>query len=74
MSADMRQWPAHLAVCDPWANIACLAHDYPERFVAKMEKWAQDKKAIAFEEAWIQPNSPHWISAVLDGPKPVNEF
>lgn len=73
LSSNMKEWPNHLMICDPWANIVCSANEYPERFVAKMEKWVQDKKLIYLNERWTAPNDADWITTVLEGPKPVND-
>lgn len=68
----MMEWPNHLAICDPWANIACPAREYPDRFAAKMDKWVRDKKTIWFNDRWGAPNQADWLAAVLRGPKPFN--
>ena len=36
---DFANWAATAAICDPWANIACLAGDYPQAWRNKMDKW-----------------------------------
>lgn len=68
----MENWPDHLAVCDPWANIACAATEYPEKFIAKMGKWEQAGKIIedADGDKWMNPTDKEWIDAVLTAPKP----
>jgi hypothetical protein len=61
---DFSTWDDEAAVCDPWANIACLANDYPQAWDSKMEKWAsrgkeiqggEDKGAMALAPKWISP-------------------
>ena len=42
----MEDWPSHLAICDPWANIACSATEYIPRVIEKMEKWERRGKKI----------------------------
>lgn len=71
--ANMRQWPAHLAICDPWANIACLAKDYPVVFAAKMAKWRSDKKLIGLPGgSTIKPDDSKWMDSILLGKKLVS--
>jgi hypothetical protein len=70
LPADMKEWPAHLTICDPWANIACLATDYPSRFTEKMEKWESEGKTIQITGTdFISPNDPEWKRNVLEGKK-----
>lgn len=56
----LEAWPAHLHVCDPWANITCPAPAYPKLFQAKMRKWVADGKRILIkgEEGWQSPGHP----------------
>lgn len=76
LPGNMEHWPEHLAVCDPWVNIACEATSYPQKFIEKMEKWERDEKIIenpysqTEDDGWIRPTDPAWTRAVLDGPKP----
>ncbi|GKS98190.1 hypothetical protein AVKW3434_02400 [Acidovorax sp. SUPP3434] len=76
LPARMEQWPEHLAVCDPWVNVACQATAYPEKFMEKMQKWERDEKIIenphsqTEEDGWIRPIDPAWTQAVLNGPRP----
>ncbi|HEX6704834.1 MAG TPA: hypothetical protein VF169_08760 [Albitalea sp.] len=71
---DMKQWPPHLAVCDPWTNIVCAARDYPDRFTAKMTKWDGKMKEINVGQGdWTRANDQGWINSVLDSRKlPLN--
>ncbi len=71
---DFSQWPEDLAICDPWANIACAARDYPAAFEAKMQKWANAGKEIfdGDRDDWVQATDADWISAVLHGPKTLD--
>lgn len=32
-------WAADAVICDPWADIACLAHEYPLRWKARLMNW-----------------------------------
>jgi len=74
LPVDMKEWPQDLAVCDPWANISCLARDYPDEFKNKMEKWTADGKRIfgLKNKGLISPNDPTWIQNVLEGEKALN--
>jgi len=62
VDAPLDQWPSHLFVCDPWANICCPAPDYPLRFRERMEKWARDGKRLLLGDAWSSPMSPDLLS------------
>jgi hypothetical protein len=43
---DIEKWPSHLAICDPWANIACPAREFIPVFMEKMQKWQEKAKKI----------------------------
>jgi hypothetical protein len=59
----MTAWPAHLIVCDPWANIACPAPEYSRRFQDKMRKWEADGKQVRFKgTSWQSPTLPSWMT------------
>jgi hypothetical protein len=68
---DMREWGPLTYICDPWSNIACRAKDYPDQFLAKMNKWNASSKLIAFdgERGYVPPVDNAWINTVLHGPK-----
>jgi hypothetical protein len=36
---DFANWSASAAICDVWADIGCLAPDYPQRWRARMHNW-----------------------------------
>ena len=38
--AEFANWQAVSAICDPWADIACKATDFPERWKGRMKNWA----------------------------------
>jgi|GEM_PF-4350471 len=63
---DMTKWPAHLSICDPWLNVACMAQNYPTRFREKMQKWSDDQKLIHANGNWISPNDPIWMNLIDD--------
>lgn len=71
---DFTQWPADLAICDVWANIACSAQDYPGQFQAKMQKWASEGKEIydGDRDDWVKATDPAWLDAVLYGTKTLD--
>ena len=56
----LEQWPSHLAICDPWANIACSAKEFVPAFMEKMQKWERKGKKIQDPDTgnWINPVSP----------------
>jgi hypothetical protein len=45
---DLGTWGESAYVCDPWANIACRASDYLERWNIKMSKWQDAGKLIGY--------------------------
>jgi hypothetical protein len=59
----MSDWPPHLHVCDPWANIACPAPEYPRRFQDKMRKWEADGKRLLITgtTGWQSPTLHAWL-------------
>ncbi|HEY1399799.1 hypothetical protein [Roseateles sp.] len=69
-SRPMASWPAHLQVCDPWANLSCRACDYPARFTEKMRKWAlHGKRIYGSAEGWHSPLDPAWLAIVHERPE-----
>ncbi|CAN7524414.1 hypothetical protein [Duganella sp. LjRoot269] len=74
MPKDMTKWPQDLAICDPWANIACLAKDYPEKFTEKMGKWDSKEKFILDKDVQhLSPTSDQWLKRQLEGDKDVGD-
>lgn len=63
-------WPKHLYICDPWANIACPAPEYPEQFARKMEKWIRDDKLIQSgpDPEWELPDAA-FIAGIARAPQ-----
>ena len=39
-------WHDGAYICDPWANLACPAQEYPQYWQAKMRKWAMAGKRL----------------------------
>ncbi|RZI57901.1 MAG: hypothetical protein EOP37_18300 [Rubrivivax sp.] len=62
----LAEWPTHLWICDPWANIACAARNYPQAFQDKMAKWHKDGKSIALPKGegayWGAPTDATWLA------------
>ena len=57
---NMEEWPSHLAICDPWSNIACSAQKYIPRVMEKMQKWERrGKKVYDYHKGFFRsPISP----------------
>lgn len=55
----MEKWPSHLAICDPWANIACPAQEYISTMMKKMQKWESDGKKIYDHRRQTWKNPAH---------------
>ncbi|HEY8608992.1 MAG TPA: hypothetical protein VIM12_17900 [Noviherbaspirillum sp.] len=64
LGKSMREWPSDIAICDPWANIACPANQYPDRFRSKMAQWHDNGKLIFFRSQWRSPLDPEWLGLV----------
>ena len=61
---QFKQWSADAAICDPWADIACPAREYSQRWRARMSNWQVMGLTIAFDS----PRSGSWYDLV-DEPK-----
>ena len=53
-------WNQDAVICDPWADIACLARDYPARWRARMSNWQIMHRDINGK----RPLSPCWYNMV----------
>ncbi|MEG3129256.1 hypothetical protein SC171_11230 [Pantoea cypripedii] len=53
-------------IVDPWANIACKASEYTEKFKEKMEKWAGEGKLLLSKAGWISPMAPEWVDECIN--------
>lgn len=53
----MEEWSSHLAICDPWANIACPAKAFIPACMEKMQKWdGNGKKVYDYDKNdWANP-------------------
>lgn len=68
LGRNMRDWPEHALVCDPWANIACSAREFPTRFLEKMQKWSSEGKEIYYANhspKWADPIHSGWTDLIL---------
>lgn len=63
--ADQATSDGNYCICDPWANIACRGNVYVQQFNTKMDKWAQDRKFICFQNRWCVPTDPAWIAGLM---------
>lgn len=64
--AQFGDWPADVAVCDVWADIACPARDFPARWRARMGNWHIMHRQIGTGAGPVDAES--W-SDMVDGPK-----
>ncbi|MCG1043138.1 hypothetical protein KQH60_11575 [Mycetohabitans sp. B8] len=69
VNLPLSAWPSHIYICDPWANIACPAPEYPDKFEQKMKKWHESGKFIGTDGKWISSLDPKWLSCVNETPK-----
>lgn len=71
-SLTLDKWPSHLYVCDPWANIACSAPEYPDKFMEKMKKWHDNGKLVLTRDGtWISPQNPKLLYCVKNVPRVI---
>jgi hypothetical protein len=56
-------------VVDPWAGLLCPAPVYCSAFDQQMRNWAERGKMISNHGEWIEPTDPHWLTAIMNGPK-----
>ncbi|WP_438033832.1 hypothetical protein [Sorangium sp. So ce204] len=65
---DFDDW-GEAVIIDPWANIACKARDFPERWKEKMRKWKRKGKEIdtvTKEGAGTRPpDQEPWIDGIV---------
>jgi hypothetical protein len=63
-------WAADAAICDAWADIACLASEFPARWKARMSNWDNIHLYLAkVEGGFISPTNAYWYDAVDGGKK-----
>lgn len=65
LPADMRKWPADLAICDVWANISCHPSAYHDKLMEKLVKYEKDGKYV-FEKGWKKGPPANLEAQLLD--------
>lgn len=62
---DFGAWEDTAVICDPWADIVCLARDYPTAWRARMDEWASEGREVAsMGRGWIAPTDSIWYGSV----------
>ena len=57
-------WHPNVAICDPWAEIATLAINYPEKWRAQMRNWRTMNMQLYLSYSRIYPpTGPYWYNA-----------
>jgi hypothetical protein len=65
---DFSTWAADAAICDAWADIACLATQFPARWKARMTNWDSIRLQLAkVGGGFISPTDTYWYDAVDRG-------
>jgi hypothetical protein len=58
---DFATWDPESAICDPWAEIACLASEYPDKWKRQMAEWANAGRKIKSDQnEVVVPDSDEW--------------
>lgn len=57
---NFTDWDENAAICDVWADIACPARDYPERWKARMQNW----RIMGLTIANRLPTESIWVDVV----------
>jgi hypothetical protein len=63
---SMQQDASDTMIIDCWANIACLAQDYPEAITAKFLQWDEQDKQVYVRRKWYHPKR-NYIRNMLEG-------
>ena len=65
------KWLSDAWICDPWANLACKAVDYPVQWQDKMRKWQAAGKKLAKpgteyagQVHYVDPTDPYWYDGL----------
>ncbi len=67
---DFANWDADAAVCDAWADIACLARDFADRWKQRMRNWKSANLQLAKVGAgFVDATDPSWLDAMDDADK-----
>jgi hypothetical protein len=62
---DFAEWGEDVWICDPWANICCLAADYPTAWNDRMRHWENKGKMILGKDGEpIAPTSHAWLNSI----------
>jgi len=65
---DFAAWDAEAAICDAWADIGCLASQFPARWRARMNNWENIRLQLAqVGGGFISPTNAYWYDAVDNG-------
>ena len=62
---SLAAWDPQAAICDVWADIACLASDFPTRWKARMQNFAQIRMKLGGQDA----DGDTWYRAMDDAAK-----
>ncbi|MCC7198536.1 MAG: hypothetical protein IT483_03405 [Gammaproteobacteria bacterium] len=70
---DFANWGADVWICDPWANVCCLAAGYPAAWNEKMRHWSerQHKKIINGKEEHVDPMDHGWLNSITSCQKVI---
>jgi hypothetical protein len=69
---DMTTWPADAAVCDPWADLACKASEFPGFWRGRMENWGRigiQLARVGPGGGFVDATDPYWFDAIANGDK-----
>lgn len=61
-------WHQDAAICDVWADIACLARDYPDRWRKRMVNWRIMNIELPTGGVFRSPMHANWYD-IVDKPK-----
>jgi len=79
---DMTTWDAQAAVCDGWANIACYAQEFPDKWQETMRTWKSGGQLLPMPKGkegtvvkmgkygqWLEPDDPVWYECIEQADK-----
>jgi len=67
----LEDWPAHLVICDVYADVVCPAQDYVVGLTKKLNQWTDDQKLLHDGRRWFKPDDPAMISEVAHGEREI---
>ena len=75
LSLTMEDWPSHLAICDPWGNVACSAKEFIPAYIKKMQKWMKEGKEVydSYKKVWTPAFYPD-LEKELKGQRIIKSF